>query len=240
MSPVSAWPPALVAVAHGSRDPAAGESIRALLDDVARRRPGLIVRASFIELTEPVLREALEDVPGPAVVVPLLLSRGYHMHVDVPRAAAGRPRTVVAEPFGPDRLFVPILVERLRESGYRPGDGVVLAVAGSSDPAGAQDAETMAGWLAEALDRPVVAGYASAASPTVAEAVQQLRASGCERVAVGTYLLAPGHFADRLHAAGADLVTPPMTPSPILADLVLRRYDDAVRRSASLLAAAAG
>ncbi len=230
--------PALVAVAHGSRDRAAGNSIRALLQDVSARRPGLDVRASFIELTEPSLAEALTAVAGAAVVVPLLLSRGYHIRVDVPRAARGRPRTVVAAPFGPDRNFVPILAERLHEAGYRRGDGVVLAAAGSSDPAGAEDVETVAGWLAEELgadNAHVAAGYGSAATPTVADAVRQLRASGCERVGIATYLLAPGHFADRLHTAGADLVTAPMTPFPDLADLVLRRYDDAVRAHPELL-----
>jgi hypothetical protein len=46
-------------------------------------------------------------------------------------------------------------------------------------------------------------------------------------VAVAPYLLAPGRFADTVAAAPADLVSAPLGAHPGLADLVLRRYDEA-------------
>ncbi|WP_346995792.1 CbiX/SirB N-terminal domain-containing protein, partial [Dietzia sp. SLG310A2-38A2] len=42
------------------------------------------------------------------------------------------------------------------------------------------------------------AGFASAATPTVAEAITGFREQGHRRIAVATHLLAPGFFADRL------------------------------------------
>ena len=48
--------------------------------------------------------------------------------------------------------------------------------------------------------------FGSAAAPDVPAAVAAARAGGADRVAIAPYLLAPGHFADRLAAAGADLV----------------------------------
>jgi sirohydrochlorin ferrochelatase len=42
-------------------------------------------------------------------------------------------------------------------------------------------------------------------------------------VAIAPYLLAPGHFADRLAVAGADLVAEPLGAHPAVIELVLDR-----------------
>jgi hypothetical protein len=47
-------------------------------------------------------------------------------------------------------------------------------------------------------------------------------------VVIASYLLAPGFFHDQLAKAGADVVTEPLLPSPVLADIALDRYDAAV------------
>ncbi|NEA09350.1 sirohydrochlorin chelatase, partial [Streptomyces sp. SID10692] len=69
--------PVLVAVAHGSRDPQAPRTVRALLDRVRDLRPGLDVRLAHIELNAPLLPDTLDGLRGAdAVLVPLLLGRG--------------------------------------------------------------------------------------------------------------------------------------------------------------------
>jgi sirohydrochlorin ferrochelatase len=219
--------PALVGVAHGSRDPRAGRHIRALLRDVAARRPGLMARAAFIELTDPSVPRLLAELDRPAVVVPLLLARGYHVAVDVPRGAAARGDTATSAPLGPDPLLARVLADRLAAAEGDPYDAVVLGVAGSRDPAAGEDTARMAGWLAEELAVPVSVGYVAAARPTVAEAVAACRRGGCRRVAVASYVLAPGYFGERLTASGADVVTAPLSPHPALPELILRRYDAA-------------
>ena len=65
-------------------------------------------------------------------------------------------------------------------------------------------------------------------SPTVESAVATLRGRGAPRVAVATYLLFPGLFADKLAAAGADVVSAPLASAPEVVELVLARYDAAV------------
>ncbi|MCC6497343.1 MAG: hypothetical protein IT193_13910, partial [Propionibacteriaceae bacterium] len=74
------------------------------------------------------------------------------------------------------------------------------------------------------VDRPVVPAFITAAEPSVSAAVAQLRASGHDRVAVATYLLAPGVFSERLHAVGADVVSEPIGVHPMVVDAAATAY----------------
>jgi sirohydrochlorin ferrochelatase len=74
----------------------------------------------------------------------------------------------------------------------------------------------------------VTTGYGSAARPTVPDAVAAARQAGAERVVVAAYLLAPGHFHDKLAGAGADAVTAPLLPDGRIAAVLLDRYDSAL------------
>jgi sirohydrochlorin ferrochelatase len=115
------------------------------------------------------------------------------------------------------------------DAGARAATGVVLAAAGSSDPAAnATVAELAARWARERGWRAVLPGYASAAGPRPAESVRALRDGGAARVVVATYLLAPGYFADKIRdaalGAGADAVSAALGAAPEVADVVLDRY----------------
>jgi sirohydrochlorin ferrochelatase len=130
----------------------------------------------------------------------------------------------VAGALGPDELLLTALTARLADAGVPDGTPVVLAAAGSSDPAAAEDVRQQAALLADRLGVPVQAAFASAAAPTVPEAVIELRARTGGPVAVASYLLAPGQFQDQLAEAGADWVTAPLGGHPALAGLVIERY----------------
>ena len=178
------------------------------------------------------------------MVVPLLLTAAYHSKTDIPArlaaAAAARPglTAVCAGTLGPHPLLVAALERRLGEAGVAVGDpaaraatGVVLAAAGSSDPAAnATIAALAARWQRERGWRAVLPAYASAAAPRPAEAVAALRGGG--PVVVATYLLAPGYFADKVRAAaldaGASAVSGVLGAAPEVADIVLERYLAAV------------
>ncbi|MFD1828206.1 MULTISPECIES: sirohydrochlorin chelatase [Streptomyces] len=231
--------PALVAVAHGSRHPGALPAVTALLELVRSLRPGLRVVPAHIELDEPLLADALAALPaGDAVLVPLLFGRGHHVKHDLPRAAAGAAHLSVrtAAPLGPHPLLADALAGRLAETGWtgagRPDGGVVLAAAGSRDPESAQDASRTAELLSARLGGvPVVPAYASAAAPTVPEAVAALRAAGRGRTALASCFTAPGLFAARCARAVPGLpAARPLGAHPSLARLVLHRYDEARAR----------
>jgi sirohydrochlorin ferrochelatase len=223
--------PTLLAVAHGSRHSAAQETIGVLAGQISRLAPPLRVRVAFVQHAEPRLPAALAAAGPNTVVVPLLLSTGYHLTTDLAGAATAIGARL-ADPLGPDPLLVTALAGRLAEAGVPDGTPVVLAAAGSSDPAAAADAAVQARLLGERLNAPVSVGFASAARPRVDEAVADLRARTGQSVAVASYLLAPGHFHDQLHRAGADWVTAPLGGHPALAGVVIDRYRTASRRPA--------
>ena len=219
--------PALVACAHGTRDPAGRKAVDALRAAVVAARPGVRVVEAYVDVQEPALPDVLRGL-GPAVVVPLLLSAGFHVHVDIAGAVdAGGPDVQAARPLGPDPVLVDVLAQRLGDAGLDGDHSVLLAAAGSSVPRAVAHVERTALLLADRVGREVTPVYASAAEPRVESAVAELTAAG-RRVAVASYLLAPGHFQDRLRATRADVVTAPLLPHPAIAELVLRRYDEAL------------
>jgi sirohydrochlorin ferrochelatase len=220
------WP-SLVGVAHGSRNPAAQQTVEALLDAVQECRPELDVRVAYVELAEPDIPAVLAQTGPDAVVVPLLLSRGYHVAVDIGRTAVAVGARVAA-PLGPAPALAAALADRLTEAGTPPDAPVVLAAAGSSDPAAVLDVEAQALLLAELRGTPVAPAYASAQSPTVHDAVADLLDRHRGPVAVAPYLLAPGYFATVVGRTAATWVSAPLGAHPALAGLVLERYLAAV------------
>jgi sirohydrochlorin ferrochelatase len=217
-------PPVLLAVAHGSRDAQAQQTVRSIAGRVAGLAPGTEVRTAFVQNAEPSLAGALTAAgPRQVVIVPLLLSAGYHLSQDIGEAAA-QAGVPVAAPLGPGPGLVPALADRLRAAGTPPGTPAVLAAAGSTDPRAAGDARNQAALLAAHVQAPVLAAFASADRPTVGEAVAALAARTGGPVAVASYLLAPGVFAGRLGASGAAWVSAPLGDHPAVAALILERF----------------
>jgi sirohydrochlorin ferrochelatase len=230
--------PALIACAHGTNNADGRRRINQLRADMAVLRPGLEVLESYVDVQDPALPDVVGSLPGSAtaVVVPLLLSVGYHVRVDIADAVASRPELLAAGPLGPDPRLAQLLHERLgaldaaSDEAGASGErwGIVLAAAGSSNPEAAASVEELAADLQALRDEPVLAGYGASAEPSVPDAVARLRADGCTKVAIASYLLAPGYFHDQLGLAGADWVSAPLLPSPLIAELALERYDAAV------------
>ncbi|WP_129305901.1 sirohydrochlorin chelatase [Streptomyces sp. L2] len=242
--------PVLVVVAHGSRDPRHAATVHALVERVRSLRPGLRVETGFLDFNVPSVPAVLESLAADGVrdvvALPLLLTRAFHAKADIPavlRAAPARLRIRQAEVLGPSPLLLSALERRLYEAGLTPADksstGVVLASAGSTDPeAGAVIADIArewwrTGWCA------VRPAFASASLPRTEDAVRELRALGCERVAVAPYVLAPGFLPDRIArgAAGADVLADVLGPAPEVARLLLRRYAEANRPALTALGA---
>ncbi|MEY7975190.1 sirohydrochlorin chelatase [Streptomyces pilosus] len=232
--------PVLLVVAHGSRDPRHAATVHDLVRLVRSLRPGLRVETGFLDFNVPSVQGVLESLDAEGVrevvALPLLLTRAFHAKSDIPAVLAEAPprlRIRQADVLGPSPLLLAALERRLYEAGLTPADksstGVVLASAGSSDPEAIAVIAEIArewrhtGWCA------VRPAFASASLPRTEQAVRELRALGCARVAVAPYVLAPGRLPDRIArgADRADVLADVLGPAPEVARVLLERYDAA-------------
>jgi sirohydrochlorin ferrochelatase len=212
------------AASHGTSSPAGQAAVRRLVERVGAALPVPVV-GCHVDVEQPSVPAALAAAPAGAraVIVPLLLSAGYHVYVDLAESAAESPIPAEVTPaLGPDERLVEVLAQRLSEAGYRGGESVVLAAAGSSDRRAIADCRRTGELLSARLGAPVAVGFLSAAEPSVAEAVAAARAARPQAsVIVSPYLLAPGYFLDLVDEAGADIVAPPLlTPDSTPQQLV--------------------
>jgi sirohydrochlorin ferrochelatase len=234
--------PALVALAHGSRDPRSARTITALIDEVRGMRPDLRVEQAFLELAKPSFQTVVDRLVKAGhdeiVVVPLLLTEAYHAKIDVPSAvaaaAAKHPglRIRATAVLGLEPCFLEVLDVRMREAlsvaRVRELDALVLAAAGSSDALANQAVARLARVWGAHHKLPVTAAFASSSPPATGEAVRQFRAEGRRHIAVASLFLAPGFLPDRAAElaleAGAIAVSAPLGAHPEVARTILARY----------------
>ena len=222
----------MLLVAHGSRNPGAESSCATLTDAVRRELADRAVAVAYLDFTAPsvgeALRELVADGVREVVVVPLLFAPGYHLRVDLPAAVAevaGRPSGAdrgrrsgagsapVADE--PDRLLEALESRLTAAVGVSdaPGgsdepdgyDALVLASAGSSDPA--------ARTAIEGTRRPAgpsgAAGRCSrrtqlAVAQRFPKRVAELRSRGFQRVAVASLFLAPGRLPEMVRRTAVE------------------------------------
>ena len=172
-----------------------GASVEALLAEVHRQRPGVTALGCYLDHTEPLVRDVVRTLDGPAVAVPLLLTAAFHTGVDLPQHLAGSPVAVEqAAALGPHPLLLRALGRRLAEAGVPAldsGTAIVLAAAGSSDPGAVASVAAVArGWASEGW-WVVTPAYVSAAGRLPPPTPSRSSGHGVRRVAVASYLLSP-------------------------------------------------
>ncbi|MFI6869081.1 sirohydrochlorin chelatase [Nocardia sp. NPDC050406] len=243
--------PALIAVAHGSRDPRSAATMHAVVEGIAARRPGVDVRLAFLDLSTPSVEQVVDAVAADghthAVVVPLLLGSAFHARVDLPglldsaRARNPRLRLTQADVLGPDARLIAALRDRALEALAAQGRspervGVAVAAVGSSSAA----ANARTAWVARLLTG--ITGWDTeicfaTTEPTVGEAVARLRARGADEVLVAPWFLAPGLLTDRLWNAASDTVHAEVIgPHRALTEIGWDRYEAAVAAPLTLSA----
>lgn len=222
----------LIACSHGTADARGQEAVRALISDVQRLLPEVKVVAAVVDVEHPQLDEVMrrEALLDDVVVVPLLLSVGYHTSVDISRAVRAHTAACQTAPLGTHPLITEVIVDRLTAAmpdGWSAGDHVVLAAAGSSDPAAERDVQVVAHRLRARIPAPVSVGFASASTPRIIDAISSARAAGATRVIAASHVLAPGFFAGLICSAGADITTAALAPDLRIAQVVADRFLDA-------------
>ena len=208
----------MLAVAHGTASATGSATTARLADAIRAARRDVPVDLCFLDVVDPRLTDALDE--RPTVVVPLLLSTGYHVQTDIPAAVAAHPHVRVARHLGPHPLLVDALVDRL--SVEAPGGSVALVGAGSRRPEAALELAETGAMLGRRIGSDV----------QVLSLAQDVRAA-LERfprpVRVATYLLTEGQFVTSIQAAaeGLGTVAEPIGVHPALVQLAWQRYDEA-------------
>ncbi len=207
----------LLIAAHGTRSPEGTATTAALAKAVAAARPDVAVSLCFLDVAEPSLATALDGLRGQhVVVVPLLLSAGYHVTSDIPAVVSGRDNVQVARHLGPDPAVIGAVADRLAEAA---GTGpVMMAAIASSRSSARAEVDQAAVALGTRIGRPV----------RVLELGADVPADVGAPFAVATYLLAEGGFLDDLRArvVGRGVVADPIGVHPALVELVWARYDE--------------
>jgi sirohydrochlorin ferrochelatase len=233
-------PPTLVAAAHGTDDVNGLAELRRLTNIVRTSLPDVEVVLCFVDVAEPTLEQTLATVIGPAVIVPLLLSTGHHVKVDIPQAAQGRPGTVITAPIGPDERISRAVQQRLEQARVAyaaarsagggvtdedladyereplPRGPIVLVSAGSADPQARVELGEVAAHLRQWNSWPVT--IAPLTGPDVLS-----HARGETQVA--NYLLASGFFYNKVRVQAEGLVLgAPIGAHPLVAQVIVERY----------------
>lgn len=236
--------PAMVVLAHGSRDPRSAATIQAIVTAARALRPHVRVEAAFLDLSAPLFPVVVADLVDAGcdaiVVVPLLLTEAFHATTDVPLAIATASEkhthlTISASNIlGLDPAFLDVLDRRLdgalRDASAPAPDALVLAAAGSSNPSANQAVAEFARQWGIGRNLPVTAAYAAGTAPTTGAAVRALQAEGHRNIAVGSLFLAPGRLPDRAAKlaleAGAIAMAAPMGAATEIARAILDRYGE--------------
>ncbi|MFJ2837065.1 sirohydrochlorin chelatase [Nocardia sp. NPDC087230] len=230
--------PALILVAHGSRDPRSAANAAAVRDLVAAQRPDLTVRLAFLDLNAPSVDQVVDGVAAlgftRAIVVPMLLGSAFHARVDLPgllyTARRRHPllRLDQADVLGPDPRLLDALRDRIMAA--IPEDtagriGIAVAAVGSTRPGANERTADVAARIARRTGLLTEICFATS-EPTVRGATDRLRDRGAEHVVVAPWFLAPGLLTDRLRTAAPESThAPTLGTHPSLAAVVWDRYD---------------
>lgn len=242
---------ALLLVAHGTRSEAGAAECRLLVERVREERPGLPVEIGNLELAEPSIGDGLDRlVSGGArdiAAVPLLLFRARHAKKDIPEALEAQRRrhpsvrVRYGAPLGVRPELVDLAAARVAEvvsAPALPETAVVLARAGSTDPAAADDIAVSTRLLAERHPyRQVEPAFAGIAEPSVDVALRRCYDGGARSIVVVPYLLFTGHLDERVraraeafgaaHPDATVAAAARLGPDPKVARMILERCDEA-------------
>jgi sirohydrochlorin ferrochelatase len=249
--------PALLLVGHGSRSPDGVADYWRLAAVLRQEAPDLRVGCGFIELAEPDLDTAIDQLvaagASSVAAVPLVLLGAGHLKNDGPEALARarRRHPGVHFAYGRDLGIHPavldVAAERIDQAVDGDGWAVVLVSRGSSDPDANADLAKVARLLWAEGRGPVdmvEPAFVSLAPPSVPEALDRCHRLGARRIAVVPYFLFTGVLVDRIRAQAAAWAAdhpdadvrhgPYLGPDVRIARLALERYREAVAGEARM------
>ena len=122
----------ILAIGHGSKLPFNKEVVTQIADYISQKHSDVVVRAGFMENSEPTLQKAIDGFSGTGVTkvaaVPVFLASGVHITKDIPTILNlddngcgtleidGREVPLCyARPLGADELIADLVFKRVQE-----------------------------------------------------------------------------------------------------------------------------
>jgi sirohydrochlorin cobaltochelatase len=203
---------------HGSRDVAACEEFRRVVDKVAAAMPELPVAMGYLEFARPIIREGLDSLRERGVdrvlAVPGMLFAAGHVKNDVPSvlnayAAEHGVRIDMGRDLGIDGKLLQAARERIDATLQRaendvPLDETCLVVIGrgTSDSDANGNVAKVARMLWEGMGfAHAEVGYSGVAHPRTEVAVERATRLGFRRIVVFPYFLFTGILVRRIYDA---------------------------------------
>ena len=242
-------PADLLLIGHGSRDPEAAKEFGLLHEMVESRLPGRRVAGGFLELSDPPLDDAVDELVAAGatdvVAVPYVLFGAGHLKDDGP-AVLGRARRRhpqvrfrLARDLGVHPAVLDVAERRSRAAVTgSEGGTVVLIGRGSTDPDACAEFVKLGRLLADGRGFDAVEpAFAAMSRPTVEEALERQRVLAAREIAVVPLFLFSGVLVDRIgerasawaaeHPDVTLTVGDPLGADERLADLVVERLAEA-------------
>lgn len=192
----------VVATAHGTDNPDGRATINLIREQLAavlnENEPGgYTVHEAYVDVQQPDIDSVTAQFSeqDDVVIVPLLLSTGFHTQVDLNRAAKNSPADVkVARALGPSAALARLQRQRLEEAGWDRYGDLVMAAAGSSRADGREAVELQSHIFSTLISQWTPHGFVADIDPKIADVVEENMADY-----VSSYLLGRGFFQDKLN-----------------------------------------
>ncbi len=262
MTQASPSPPAVLLIGHGTRLAAGVAEFHALADQLQQALPDRTCLAGFLELVEPSLPAALEQLRQQGfqrvTALPALLMAAGHVKNDIPvilnAFQAAHPEMMIT--FGADLGVHPNLLQVAREriesvetefgSTYDRRDTLLVVIGrGSSDPDANSNISKITRILWEGMGFGwAETAYTAVAAPLMADALERTHRLGFPRVVVFPYLLFAGRLVEQVRATVAAyqerhpdaqaVVAPYLNAHPLVTATFLERLAEAERGEARM------
>lgn len=229
----------IIATAHGTDNAEGQATINLIREELAallhEKAPGAYtVHEAYVDVQTPDLKDVVAGfgADDEVVIVPLLLSTGYHTQVDLVKAAEASAATVkVARALGPSAALARLQRQRLEEAGWDGYGDLVMAAAGSSREEGRAAVQMQSEIFSTLISQWTPHGFVADIDPKIADVADEVQADY-----ISSYLLGHGFFQAKLAqldivANGAVLANPLVVPGDeaaarVVAEVAIERLEE--------------
>lgn len=262
MTQTSSVPPAVLLIGHGTRRAAGVAEFHRLAEQIREALPNRTCLAGFLELVEPDVPTALEQLRQQGfrriIALPALLLAAGHIKNDIPAILnafqAQHPEMRIT--LGADLGIHPHLLQVARERiesceadfgpDYERRETLLMVIGrGGSDPDANSSVSKITRMLWEGMGFGwAETAYTAVAAPLMADALERTHRLGFQRVMVFPYLLFTGRLVEQVRATVADyqrrhpevkaVVAPYLNAHPLVVATFLERLAETERGEARM------